>query len=60
MGIEEQSVIEGELGQDGKQTIGVNVKRVQQQGTFARSWDRNLKEQGFDKALLRSLMPAAS
>ena len=59
MGIEEQSVNEGQHSQDGEQPIRVNLKQIRQHGAFARSWDRNLKRQGFDAALQRTLETAA-
>ena len=59
MGIEEQSVIEAQRSQDGEQPIRVNLKQIRQHGAFARSWDRNLKRQGFDAALQRTLETAA-
>ena len=59
MGIEEQSVIEGQRSQDGEQPIRVNLKQIREHGTFARSWDRNLKRQGFEAALQRTLETAA-
>ena len=59
MGIEEQSVSEGQRSQDGEQTIRIHLKQIQQQGKFARLWDRNLKQQGFEAALLRTLETAA-
>ena len=59
MGIEEQSVSEGQRSQDGEQTIRVHLKQIRQHGKFARLWDRNLKQQGFEAALLRTLETAA-
>jgi hypothetical protein len=59
MGIEEQSVSEGQRSQDGEQPIRVNLEQIRQHGTFARSWDRNLKRQGFEAALQRTLETAA-
>ena len=59
MGVEEQSVIEGQRSQGREQTIRVQVKQIRPHGTFARSWDRNQKRQGFEAALQRTLETAA-
>jgi len=56
MGIEELSVREG---QGREQAVLIHFKQIQQHGKFARSWDRNLKRQGFEGALLRTLETAA-
>jgi hypothetical protein len=59
MGIEEQSVSEGQRSQDREQTTRANLKQIRQHETFARSWDRNLKRQGFEAAFQRTLETAA-
>jgi hypothetical protein len=59
MGIEEQSVTEGQHGQGGEQTVLSHFKQIYQHGKFARAWDRNLKRQGFEAALQRMLDSAA-